>query len=905
MSKPLLLEYNGHVRGIVRQGEDFGFPIFDLAAAPRRLSASDSSVPLIEMGVDGRRVKAVRSPAELLQIGPQEESWLGLTQRTLARVHAALLVAEDPQRRLDARKAATLMHQVSLVQHIIENGNLRRVLIADEVGLGKTIEAGLIIKRLTEERPTLRVLYLAPARLVGNVASEFREKLDLDARIWVAGSASDARIETDRLVVASIHKCVFGNNAQRVVEAGPWDILVIDECHHLSDWGLDGGKPNQSFKLVNQLAQSLPSDGRFILMSGTPHQGSETRFKNLLRLLSDDGNSIASATGRVIYRTKDAVRDWKGRPLFPSREVRPPRLVRLGADYERWYNSVGDLYDTSIIPGSRGRATGWAKGQALQWAASSVQAGLGFLVRLGMRRLNLDLGNDALARAIAALRPYRGGAADESLQDLYVRLRKQVGLIQDESAEDEEEDQDDDWKPIPEALETLLRDGVSLLNSPAATAKWDVLAALIDASEGEKIVLFAQPVETVSVVARFLESRYGVAPSIIIGNQSEDERRQQVDSFQREGGPRFLVSSRAGGEGLNMQKARRLIHLDVPWNPMEMEQRIGRIHRFGSRKTIVVDTVVAAESREVEMYRIARDKLHLIATQLDPEQFEILFSRVMSLVPPKELEDIMSDYRAGPAVAVRSDDIGKLVKDGYQAWQKFDGEYRSNAQKIQATAAGEATWIDVGNFLRRQGDAELGPDTNQTSFTYAENEIVAVDERLPTIRMNGQFFACGDSGGLLPDPINGQAVKQLGLNLPEVAATLRRAFMPDRACGAGYLKGPSGLDVIAGPAPFGLQCFVRQTIRYEQERAAEERLSLHCYIVREAGKEALSPSQQATLLRTLADATRIKDPVDSNLSKALVVSEAKIVDELRLPSEAEIASRVRHVVWPVATLMIM
>ena len=121
-----------------------------------------------------------------------------------------MLVAEDPQRRLDARKAATLMHQVSLVQHILENANLRRVLIADEVGLGKTIEAGLIIKRLSEERPNLRVLYLAPARLVGNVALEFREKLDLDARVWVAGSSSDARITTDRIIVASIHKAVFG-----------------------------------------------------------------------------------------------------------------------------------------------------------------------------------------------------------------------------------------------------------------------------------------------------------------------------------------------------------------------------------------------------------------------------------------------------------------------------------------------------------------------------------------------------------------------------------------------------------------------------------------------------------------------------------------------------------------------
>lgn len=318
MPDPLLVTYNESLRGVLRLVDDFGFKTYDLAAPPRRLLGLGSAAPLVETGVDVRRVEAVPSPAALLQVGPREESWLGLTQKSLARLTATFLIAEDPQRRLDARKAATLMHQVSLVQHILENRNLRRILIADEVGLGKTIEAGLIVKRLTDETPSLRVLYLAPARLVGNVAHELREKLDLDARTWVSGTASDARLSSDRIIVASIHKAVFGQNAQRVVENGPWDVLIVDECHHLSDWGIDGGKPNQSFKLVSQLAQSLPPDGRLILMSGTPHQGSETRFKNLLKLVGDGDKSLSSAAGRVIYRTKDRVRDWRGRPLFPS-----------------------------------------------------------------------------------------------------------------------------------------------------------------------------------------------------------------------------------------------------------------------------------------------------------------------------------------------------------------------------------------------------------------------------------------------------------------------------------------------------------------------------------------------------------------------------------------------------------
>ena len=904
---PSLVSSNGSFRGVLREVNDFGFVTYDLVAPPRRILGSESTTPLIETGVDVRRVSEVATPASLLQSGPKDESWLGLTQRTVARLYAAFLVAEDPQRRLDARKAATLMHQASLVQHILENGNLRRILIADEVGLGKTLEAGFIIKRLIDDTPSLRVLYLSPARLVKNVAYELREKLDLDARTWVSGSSSDARLSSDKLIVASINKAVFGENADRVLESGPWDILVVDECHHLSDWGVDGGKPNQSYRLVNQLAQALPSNGRLILMSGTPHQGSEARFRNLLRLISDDSKRLDSAAGRVIFRTKDRVRDWHERPLFPSRNVRPPTVVQLGARYEAWYTAVGDLYDSSITQGARGRASGWAKGQALQWAASSVQAGLGFLVRLAIRRLGWTLDNEAFSAALAALRPYRGGSPNEPLQDLLARLNKQIGAQQqqEDTLGDDEELNDDVWAPNANALSQLLLDGVALLRSPAASAKWDAVSSIIDNSDGERIVLFAQPVETVGVVADYLERKYGQRPSIIIGNQTEEERRSQVDAFQADGGPRFLVSSRAGGEGLNMQRARRLINLDVPWNPMELEQRIGRIHRFGSRKTIIVDTVVAAGSREVDMYRIAREKLSLIARQIDPEQFEILFSRVMSLVAPEELEEAMGSVRAGPIPSSVSDEIGKLVRKGYETWQTFDLEYRSNAEKIQAAAAGEATWGDLSHFLRRYCDAEDGPGTSLTTFEFLNDEIVDLDEQLPTLRIDGNLFLCGDSGGLSPDPVGGEPVYQLGLNLPKVAAATRRIFVSERICGAGYLNRPNNIDAEHfGSQPFGLLFFLRQTIRFEAERASEERISLHCYAVRPNERLALSPREQATLLRLLTEATRIKDPVRTDLEQVLLEAEGDISNELRRPSDTDVASRVRHMVWPIGAIVI-
>ena len=651
-------------------------------------------------------------------------------------------------------------------------------------------------------------------------------------------------------------------------------------------------------------------EGRLVLMSGTPHQGSEARFKNILRLLSDDGKSMGGAAGRVIFRTKDRVRDWRGAPLFPSREIRQPVVVGLGQRYEQWYLQIGSLYDMVGSNGVRSRAAGWAKGQALQWAASSVQAGLGFLVRLSLRRLNWTLGNPPLTRALASLRPYRGGRKDEPLQSLYERIVKQVGshaLSVVEAEDDDDAWEEDEWRPDADALAELIEEGVKLISSGAAQAKWEAVCKVIDAADGEKIVLFAQPVETVTVVADILEQRYGQRPAIIIGNQSDDQRRAEVDHFQADDGARFLVSSRAGGEGLNMQRARRLIHLDVPWNPMELEQRIGRIHRFGSRKTVLIDTVVAAGSREVDMYRIAREKLAMIAKHLDPEQFETLFSRVMSLVPPKELEGILGNISGssefdGPATL----EIGRLVTEGYRSWSSFDETYRKEADDIRAVNPGEARWADVGAFLVKYGGAEDSDGASFSSFEFQDNEIVSVDERVPTISFDKKLYACGDTGGLRAVDGEGTAAISLGLSLDEVQQVLRSCFTPERPTGSAFIKRPAGLDFL-GPANGSalVLAFIRQTLHQERGRWEEKSISLRMFVVPAEGEpQELRSRQQAELVRAVQAVPRVKEPSGVLARGDLQDVEHDLLWSLRRPSDAEIAGGVRHAVWPIAALVL-
>ena len=197
MNPPVVL-YQGEPRAIIAELAYLGLNVQTLAGLPRRAYSVEEvqlAPPLLDHFVDARTTEYLLTPAAAAAARASSgESWLASTRRAQHALLAWFLLAEDRQRRLLVREVAPLVHQLSLVEHVLDSPDLQRVLIGDEVGLGKTVEAGLIAQRLLLARPDLRVLYLAPARLVRNVVTEFR-RLGVDARRWVAGGDSDARVE--------------------------------------------------------------------------------------------------------------------------------------------------------------------------------------------------------------------------------------------------------------------------------------------------------------------------------------------------------------------------------------------------------------------------------------------------------------------------------------------------------------------------------------------------------------------------------------------------------------------------------------------------------------------------------------------------------------------------------------
>jgi superfamily II DNA or RNA helicase len=896
---------NNYYYSIIREYDEWGIKTADLATPPKRFwSNLASPPPVVKIGIDINRLSHPPSPASLLTSLPQDDNWSAQSRRSIARLWAHFLICEDPQRRLDAREVETLSHQISLIKHILDHEKLRSVMIADEVGLGKTIEAGLLLKELLEQNGSLRVLYLAPARLVFNVCKELH-RLGLDGfRQWKSGE-SDAKL-SDQLIVASIHRAVHVNNYSRFIEAAPWDVLIVDECHHLSDWADGGGDPVEKFKLVRDVIAQQRPESRVIFMSGTPHQGHMARFNNLLGLLKRQGEDAIDLTGRVIYRTKEDVKDWFGRPLFPQRQVNTPVVVDLGNRYQSWLQNIYSYYNPSDANEKQRRAAGWRCAQALQWAASSPQAGLGYLVRQALRA-GWGLDERILKDALFALRPYRSGSEDEPVADLFSRMQNEVVIQQQEvSIEDIEEDTDVEMTASDRvALRELLKEGLSILtNDPYG--KWLILKReIIDKANGEKIVFFAQPIETVTALVHYFKKELNVEPVIIIGGQSENDRDAQIKRFWSKDGPRFLVSSRAGGEGLNLQVARRLVHLDVPWNPMEMEQRVGRVHRFGSKQTIIVDTLVAKNSREADAFRVARQKLGIIARDMGgPERSETIFSRVMSLVAPEEFQDVLLDNPFEALTEADANKLAAMVEAGFQQWRSFHDKFADQQRAIKVQNPGLALWSDVIEFLKEYGRAEAVDKVVGTKFVVENGKVVTADERIDAILLNdGKVYFSGDHDGLVVLETDDKETIQLGLNRNIVTQLLRKTAFPEIPAGAAYLRFPKNINPswMANEKQIGCLILLRQQIRLEHHvNWVEVGNALHCFVVYEDRRYLeFFGNERGLLLRTLFQSTIRKSHSENDLlSKVMKDTEARLATELRRPQEEEFKQGIRYAITP-------
>ncbi|MDZ7855076.1 DEAD/DEAH box helicase [Sphaerotilus sp.] len=529
---------------------------------------------------------------------------------------------------------------------------------ADEVGLGKTIETALILRELASRGELNRALMVVPAGLVHNWHRELNEVFNLDFEVFgsegdITDRKTNAFAKHDRLI-ASIDTLKRPARIKRLQEAPRWDLVVFDEAHHLTAHR-NGGKVRKTENY--KLAEVLKDHARdLLILSATPHQGNHFQFWMLVQLLNptlfgapEDMVENRHRLNQVMFRrTKADACQPDGSPLFARRWVHTESFL-MGPEerlfYEKLREYLEDGFDLAKRQGNKGRALGFLMAIFQKIAASSFAAVRRTLKRrllmltlheAYLRDQDLDIeGRERLMQEARAMVHEELGLADDIMgrsevdrviADLKYRLVKKLDEEALEKASDpygnefESANAEDAVSAVVELHlpEERLRIGDLLKVFPRqketkAQKLLDGLGYLWRQNPAEKIVIFATYLGTVELLAREIELTFPGQGVVVLRGGDHGAKTAAERKFRQKDGPRVLVCTAAGREGINLQFARILFNFDLPWNPMDMEQRIGRIHRYGQNHTAQVYNLVLSDTIEGRIFLLLDDKLTEIA----------------------------------------------------------------------------------------------------------------------------------------------------------------------------------------------------------------------------------------------------------------------------------------------------
>ena len=551
-------------------------------------------------------------PIESLRISAEEIAFVSAAARVADALNENTLLAPIES------SVIPLPHQILALMKAASSDRVR-LLLADEVGLGKTIEAGLIIKELKLRGLIRRILVVAPKGLVNQWVAEMRTHFDEDFRLLlpsdfqafrrVAGQDNvwkmydqiicpmDAVKPMDtRRGWTSDQLSDYNRDRFEGLKAANWDLIVIDEAHRL------GGMTEQvaRFKLGQGLSESAPY---LLLLTATPHQGKTDAFHRLVSLLdktefSDVASVTRSRLEPYLVRTeKRKAIDAQGNSLFK------PRLTQLVP--VRWSPRHGlqrQLYEAI----SQYVRIGY--NQAIREKKNYV----GFLLILMQRLVTSS------TRAIRAT----------------LERRLEMLEVPDEQLSLFPPGFDDEWPEMTgqEQIETLLRMRTKALRNERSEvqfllelaqsadktttdAKAEQLLDCIYRLQQEesdpdlKILLFTEFIPSQEMLRNFLNER-GFSVACLNGSMDLEARKQVLQEFA--GDVRILISTDAGGEGLNLQFCHVVVNFDIPWNPMRLEQRIGRVDRIGQTHVVRALNLVLEDTVEFRVREVLEEKLAVI-----------------------------------------------------------------------------------------------------------------------------------------------------------------------------------------------------------------------------------------------------------------------------------------------------
>ena len=562
-----------------------------------------------------------------------------------------------------------LPHQINLVHHILASGDLNW-LIADDVGLGKTIETGMLLAALKQRGSLNRALLVTPAGLTRQWQEELNTKFKM-GEFQIYGE--DFHINESRhwnmydYVIASMDRLKDDKHLSSILQTKPWDIVVFDEAHRLSrrQYGMTLNA-SKRFQLAATLRQKTDA---LLMLSATPHQGMHDKFQALLELLHPERKEEISTLalnpeiiGDMVFRNNKAdVTDADGNFIFNSKTTHAVRAHISEAalefdanlqDYLRRGYSAGDNI------GHKGNAIGFVMTVYRKLAASSVAAI-----------------HNALKSRYARLQGAMHESIQESVQEsmpinhLERQDQRYAGEWEEKLQTETKEFFDGELK----LLDKLISEAKELQQDDRKLQLFldQIITPIKTNNNDEKVLIFTEYRTTQLYLKNALEKRYGAGSvELINGSIAHASRREAIANFEQTA--QFLVSTEAGGEGINLQqKCHTMVNYDLPWNPMRLVQRIGRLYRYGQKNRVVVFNIHSPDTA-------------------DEQILEMMYSRIDQIVDDlagvsNEFNDSLRDDILGEVADLV--DVEAILKDAYT-----NGIHRTKQRIDEAMAiAKEAT----------------------------------------------------------------------------------------------------------------------------------------------------------------------------------------------------------------------
>lgn len=547
----------------------------------------------------------------------------------------------DPLYAVNVSQVDPLPHQIEAVYHYILQNPRIRFLLADDPGAGKTIMAGLLLKELKYRGLVERTLIIVPGHLKEQWLRELKEKFQetfsiIDRPVMNASWGRNIWQEQHQ-AITSIDFAKQDDVMFTLADAH-WDLVIVDEAHKMAAYRY-GDKTDKTERY--KFGELISKNTRFLLfLTATPHRGDPENFRLFLDLLEPGffattemlSASIADKDNPLfLRRLKEDLKQFDGTPIFPPRKVETIKY-RLSDDEKQLYNAVTQYVEDHY-------------NRALQKDKRNVAFAMVILQR-------------RLASSVRAIRKSLERRKTR-LEELHQKgqLIQDVGVSEEERLEDLEEKER--WKEEEELLQKLssadtleeLRgeieklDGLILLAKEAEKkqieTKLNKLREVMDTEDlrdsTTKLLIFTEARDTLDYLVEKLK-RWGYNVVSIHGGMNLDKRIAAEQEFKHRA--QVMVATEAAGEGINLQFCWLMVNYDIPWNPNRLEQRMGRIHRYGQQVEVHIYNLVAVDTREGRILEKLFEKLARMQEHLGSDG---VFDVIGDILHGKSLRDLILD----------------------------------------------------------------------------------------------------------------------------------------------------------------------------------------------------------------------------------------------------------------------